>query len=68
MPKYCNNFQLDPADLDLIEDALRKVISHSSVVTPGENSYVQALNALLGKLHNQKVFYSQVNKTGIPAG
>ena len=68
MPKYCNSFQLSPADVDLIEDALRKVISHSSEITADGNNYVQSLNALLGKLHNQKIFYSQVNKTGIPAG
>lgn len=73
MPKYCNSFQLEPADVDLIEGALRKVINREAEldVTLDQQetqSYIRSLNEVLGKLHNQKVFYSQVNNTGTPAG
>lgn len=73
MSKYCNNFNLNPADVEIIETALRKVVK--SYTTQGmsdrckeKQSMIRSLNEVLGKLHNQKIFFSQVNNTGVPAG
>lgn len=72
MPKYRSSFVLDPEDLCLIETALREVAhtyEKASVTEACEDKRQKArsLNKVLGKLHNQKIFYSQVNKTGVPA-
>lgn len=73
MARYQQNFNLDPVDIDLIENAIRHAIArHSGVglaATMGapERAEVDALNRVLGKLHNQKIFYAQVNAVGVPA-
>ena len=53
MGKYNRNFDLDLKDMELIETALRKAAAE------GEETGVcpREANDLLGKLHNQKVFY-----------
>ncbi len=71
MPKYSSTFNLDPSDIDIIENALRNLLNlHADVnsTCPHQKQTVRSLNEVLGKLHNQKVFYSQVNRTGVPAG
>ena len=52
MPKYTTKFELDPQDMDLIETALRKAAQDREAGIDA-----QAANDLLGRLHNQKVFY-----------
>lgn len=71
--KYREYFQLSPNDIDVIEQALRTEIAIHARVEPRHPDFGQArhkarvLNEVLGKLFNQKIFYSQVNKTRIPA-
>ncbi|NNE89340.1 MAG: hypothetical protein HKN27_14820 [Silicimonas sp.] len=52
MPQYNTKFELSVEDMDLIEDALLK--SRSEVEC---QKAVGAVQDLLGRLHNQKVFY-----------
>lgn len=74
MARYQENFRLNTRDIDLIEQALRREIArcarhHGDPASGTElRGEVQALNALLGKIHNQKVFFAQVNAVGVPAG
>lgn len=53
MPKYNTEFHLSLEDLDLIESALRTAttVGDSRAVSP------RKANDLLGRLHDQKVFY-----------
>ena len=73
MPKYREHFRLSPADLELIEDALRSAIANHTPIDPTDDNFEvsrqrqRRLNEVLGKLYNQKVFYAQVHPTGIPA-
>lgn len=53
MPKYNTTFELSVDDIDLIESALRT--SQSKSAAAASDSW--AVNDLLGRLHNQKVFY-----------
>jgi hypothetical protein len=50
MPKYNKSFDLTPYDVDLIETALRKAKRETDIDT-------REVSELLGRLHNQKVFY-----------
>lgn len=77
MSKHQKTFQLTIRHIDLIEDALRDKIgclAHVAVASgdvaasAGNDALIHELNELLGSLHNQKIFYSQVNRTGVPAG
>ena len=52
MPSYNTKFELSVEDMDLIESALLK--SRKEVECEEK---VGALHNLLGRLHNQKVFY-----------
>ena len=69
MPKYQDTFKLDLNDINLIETALYEFMSQKlqdSYVRNGQSlqsapPQVRSIQALLGKLHNQKVFYGQVN-------
>ena len=70
MAKYTEHFHLEPGELALIEEALRREISQvrqqsGSVVG---QSRIREVNQLLGKIFHQKKFYSHVNTTGTPAG
>ncbi len=53
MPKYNTSFDLSLEDMDLIETALRTAarVDDEASVSPRE------ANELLGRLHNQKVFF-----------
>lgn len=51
MAKYNTNFELSLKDMDLIEDALLKVTANDNGVC------TTSVQDLLGRLHNQKVFY-----------
>lgn len=71
---YKDNFDLNTADIELIETTIRNEIRIlTEVEQSAENvveldDMVKKLNMLLGKLHNQKIWYSQVNQTGVPLG
>ncbi len=73
MAKYREHFRLSPTDIDIIEEAIRVEISLRTRIERDHNDFEQArrrtraLNEVLGKLHNQKVFYAQVNETDVPA-
>jgi len=71
MPKYNDNFELSVEDVEIIEDALRRekrALSNKALSTAecemanGEetdelDNSVRQIHDLLGRLHNQKVFY-----------
>ena len=52
MPKYNTQFNLDINDVELIETALRNAAVSASAEIDARDA-----NDLLGRLHNQKVFY-----------
>ena len=64
MPRYNTQFDLTVEDMDVIEEALREVKSKLSVDaidaqdagTPKVEK-VRKIHDLLGRLHNQKIFY-----------
>ena len=72
MAKYREHFRLSINDLELIERAIRVEMSMHALVEPEHADFEVArqksreLDEVLGKLFNQKVFYSQVNPTGVP--
>jgi hypothetical protein len=76
MPKYQENFKLNTDDLQLIEDILRQHVAQNLKIQTEDGSNpledspakVKQIHNLLGKLHNQKSFYSLVNTTGYPVG
>ncbi len=79
MSKHQKTFQLTIRDIDLIEDALREkigILAHvvlasgnaESAESRANDALIGELSQLLGSLHNQKIFYNQVNRTGVPAG
>lgn len=66
MPKYNRNFDLTLSDIDLIEAALNVVTRDLSLGREGsrallpavpDGDHVTVINELLGRLHNQKIFY-----------
>lgn len=62
MPGYNRKFDLDLADVDVIETALRERVKSLSGVRMEQASLdnareLRAIKELLGRLHNQKVFY-----------
>ena len=61
MPKYTTRFDLGLADLDLIETALRSVVSDDDRAPVDAH----AVHDLLGRLHQQKVFYRPENEVYI---
>lgn len=77
MARYKDVFELSVQDIELIERALRHEIGELSGrlhVSPMEaaqeyredEAHIRRLHEVLGKLHNQKIFYGQANQTGIP--
>lgn len=72
MAKYREQFNLSIADIDVIESALREQIAQQAAVKPGDvefdtaRRHTRSMNEVLGRLHNQKIFYAQVNDTGTP--
>lgn len=71
MPRYNRNFELSIPDVDLIEEALRargrelsKMRMALSAENPADLASIQVIEddhreaeELLGRLHNQKIFY-----------
>jgi hypothetical protein len=60
MARYNKNFELSVEDMDLIETALRnkmRAINEGEVKVEAEDKSLRRINELLGRLHNQKVFY-----------
>ena len=71
MSRYNDKFTLNPGDLELIENALESQVNQQlSPAGDGdaEVDTVHRIRELLGKLHNQKVFYSHANPNGVPLG
>lgn len=50
MAKYNTKFDLSPEDMELIEAALQKTKAE-------DHSVSRKVHDLLGRLHNQKIFY-----------
>ena len=76
---YNKNFQLNPNDIDIIENALRKEVNRlivskqtaiESTIQPPENiasvreadGRIKIITELLGRLHNQKIWYHPKDK------
>lgn len=60
MPKFNTQFELSPADMDLIEDALRAsklAKTQADIKSRAQDAEVRQIHELLGRLHNQKTFY-----------
>lgn len=74
MPQYNDMFELSVEDMDLIEQALRQTMTFHSVEQAGESEetrndredIVRRMHDLLGRLHDQKVFYRP--KSGVYVG
>jgi hypothetical protein len=75
MPKYNDSFKLSVKDIELIERALR---SHIQVLAQAHlagtdraaeaDEVIRDYQEVLGKLHNQKIWYGQTHATGVPLG
>ncbi|MCX7564869.1 hypothetical protein OS189_00750 [Sulfitobacter sp. F26169L] len=70
MSKYNRNFELTLADIDMIEAALNVVKRDLSLGREGsrallppsaDNNHTAEIDELLGRLHNQKIFYRPSN-------
>jgi hypothetical protein len=60
MARYNKTFELSVEDMDLIETALRnkmRAINDGEIAVGGDDRSLRRINELLGRLHNQKVFY-----------
>jgi len=76
MPKYKDTFTLSLRDIELIEHALHEQIhtlAHANLTsdaggTPENDHKIREYREVLGKLHNQKIWYGQINPTGVPLG
>ena len=73
MAKYQDKFTLSPDDIDVIERALRAERSKHAggaefILDSTTRQQIRVVDQLLGKIHNQKIFYSQVKVVGIPSG
>ncbi|KIC42602.1 hypothetical protein RA27_04405 [Ruegeria sp. ANG-R] len=74
MPQYNDLFELSVEDMDLIEEAMRHVIAARSQAQADETGevrearedFVRKAHDLLGRLHDQKIFYRP--KTGVYVG
>jgi hypothetical protein len=75
MPKYNDKFTLNVDDVELIEKALRVLwteeenkISTDQVFPIKTTDRIKDIYSLLGKISNQKIYYSEVNRTSCPLG
>lgn len=73
MPQYNDLFELSVSDIDLIETALqrtRDALSQELIALPDKNGEgaetLRRVQELLGRLHNQKIFYRP--KSGVYIG
>ncbi len=63
MPQYNDMFELSIEDMELIEQALRQAMASYSIEANENNEdNIRRMHDLLGKLHDQKIFYRP--KTG----
>ncbi|UWQ80327.1 hypothetical protein K3725_04740 [Leisingera sp. S132] len=66
MPKYNDMFELSVEEMDLIETSLRHTRDALSETHPAAGSAdaetLRRVHALLGQLHNQKIFYYPKDK------
>lgn len=70
MPKPNDLFELTVEDIELIESSLRHAYGALSLELPGatdgsksdRNATQRRIQELLGRLHNQKIFYRPKNK------
>ncbi len=63
MPQYNDMFELSIEDMELIEQALRQAMaSYSIEANETTEDTIRRMHDLLGKLHDQKIFYRP--KTG----
>ena len=79
---YNNNFSFNPRDIALIEEGLRKLSEHHDTIVmmrdendadrgtiETKDKKLKQVNELLGKIYNQKIFYSQAHShEGVPLG
>ena len=80
---YNNSFSFNPKDIALIEEGLRTLSEHhdtimmisrgetadQSAVIESKEGKIREVNELLGKIYNQKIFYSQTHEhEGVPLG
>jgi hypothetical protein len=73
MARYRENFEFQLRDIELIENALRSELSRHAqpaLQSDGHSNAAAAreISQLLAKIYHQKVFYSQVTRTGVPGG
>lgn len=76
MAKYNETFKLNLRDIELIEQAVRKQISVLASINLGaaaendaeNDGKIREYQELLGKLHNQKIWYGQIHRSGVPLG
>jgi len=75
MPKYNDKFTLDIHDVALIEKALRVLWSEEEKKNSADQVFpikttecIRDIHNLLGKISNQKIYYSEVNRTSCPIG
>ena len=68
MANYRETFRFEIRD---VENGLRSELSRygaSESTTADERTQVKQLHQLLAKIYHQQVFYSQVQRTGVPSG
>lgn len=70
MAGYNTHFELSVEDLELIEDALRRskrelAVRNHDALQMRTDETVRDIQDLLGRIHNQKVFYRPRNATYI---
>ena len=74
MANYRETFRLELRDIELIENALRSELSRRArpamelATQENERQQIKEIHQLLAKIYHQKVFYSQVKRTGVPGG
>ncbi len=73
MANYQDKFTFNVKDIDLIEQALRSEIASELEKGKRTPQYASTpkerqIGELLGKIHNQKIFYSSVAETNVPLG
>jgi len=74
MAKYRETFSLQPRDIEIIENALRSELTRhtgralSETFDPTHQEAAAEINQVLAKIYHQKMFYSQVRRTGVPGG
>jgi len=66
MPQYNDMFELSVADMELIETALQTTRDTLSEAHPeagsSDEDTLRRIHELLGRLHNQKIFYYPKDK------